>query len=178
MRKRIDSSPMTKRQPRVTVAALCCLFAFAAPAAAGLLEDGLAAAKRGDYATALLYWRPLADHGHDIAQFCLGDMYDRGQGVPQDYAQAVKWYRKAADQGLAAAQFNLGLMYENGFGVPQDYVQAHKWYNLAASRFEASKTEERNKAVTWRDLIAKKLNPAQIAEAQRLAAEWKPRGAE
>jgi TPR repeat protein len=66
-------------------------------------------------------------------------------------------------------------MYAKGEGVPQDYVQAHKWFNLAASRFPASEKENRDKAVENRDRIAAKMTPAQIAEAQKLAREWKPK---
>jgi TPR repeat protein len=101
-------------------------------------------------------------------------MYYNGEGVPQDYEEAIKWYRKAADQGDASAQFNLGVSYEYGKGVPQDYVQAHKWANLAAARFLASQTEFRANAVKLRDFIAEKMTPAQIAEAQKQAREWKP----
>ncbi len=127
-----------------------------------------------DYAEALKWYRKAADQGNARAQTILGFVYDTGQGVPQDYAEAVKWYRNAADQGNAFAQSNLGLMYGNGQGVPQDYVQAHKWYNLATARFLASQTEERDAAVKNRDRVAARLTPAQIAEAQRLAGEWKP----
>ncbi|MFN0043682.1 MAG: tetratricopeptide repeat protein [Alphaproteobacteria bacterium] len=102
-------------------------------------------------------------------------MYDNGQGVKQDYAEAVTWFRLAADQGFAGAQLNLGLMYSNGRGVAQDHVQAHKWFNLAAARFPASETEFRDKVVKGRDLAAAKMTPAQIAEAQKLAHEWKPK---
>ena len=94
----------------------------------------------------------------------------------QDYALAVQWYRKAADQGNADAQFNLGVMYANGQGVLQDYVTAHKWFNLAVSGLSASETTQRNAAVTYRDRVAARMTPAQIAEAQRLAREWKPTG--
>ena len=99
-------------------------------------------------------------------------MYAEGQGVPQNFAEAVSWYRKAADQGLALGQINLGGMYVAGQGVPQDYVQAHKWYNLAASRFPASETKDREIAAKNRDIVAAKMTPAQIAEAQKFAREW------
>ena len=95
-------------------------------------------------------------------------MYDNGRGVPRDYAAAMSWYRKAAEQGHASAQNNLGLMYGKGQGVTQDYVQAHMWWNLAAAKGDTD-------AVKNRDLIAAKLTPAQIAEAQKLAREWKPK---
>jgi TPR repeat protein len=70
-------------------------------------------------------------------------------------------------------QFNLGLMYDNGAGVPQDYVQAHLWFNLAASHL--AKVQERNSAASARDALAKRMTPEQIAEAQRLARDWKPK---
>ncbi len=54
-------------------------------AVAGPFEDGVAAYKRGDYATALRLWRPLAEQGDADAQFNLGLMYANGEGVPQDY---------------------------------------------------------------------------------------------
>ena len=95
-------------------------------------------------------------------------MYANGQGVPQDYAEALKWYRLAAMQGHGPAQQNLGVMYVLGQGVPQDYVQAHIWFNLAAANGA-------NAAGTYRDRIAPKMTPEQIALAQRLAREWKPK---
>jgi hypothetical protein len=148
---------------------------LAAPVAAGPFEDGITAHNRGDYATALRLWRPLADRGHPSAQVLLGGMYALGQGVPQDYTETVRWYRKAADQGDARAQSFLGVMYANGHGVRQDNVQAHKWCNLAAARFSASEREDREKAVINRDRVAAKMTAAQIAEAQRLAREWRPK---
>ncbi len=68
-----------------------------APAWAGL-DEGVAAYKRGDYATALREWRPLAEQGNANAQLFLGLMYGNGRGVPQDYAQAHMWYDLAASR--------------------------------------------------------------------------------
>jgi len=109
----------------------------AGPAVAGPLDDGLDAAQKGDYATALRLWRPLADQGDAIAQNNLGVMYAKGQGVPQDYVQAVEWYRKAAEQAYATGQYNLGAMYDSGEGVPKDYARAMSWYRKAADQGEA-----------------------------------------
>ncbi len=97
-------------------------------------DEGQAACQRGDYATALREWRPLAKQGDAAAQNNLGVMYKMGQGVPQDDAEAVKWFRKAAEQGMAKAQYNLGLMYGNGEGVPQDDAKAVEWYRKAAEQ--------------------------------------------
>ncbi len=80
-------------------------------------------------------------------------------------AVALKWYRMAAEQGHAGAQNNLGVMYDKGDGVTQDYVQAHIWYNLAAAQGNELGRENR-------DIVAKRMTPAQVAEAQRLAREW------
>ena len=63
-------------------------------------------------------------------------------------------------------------MYREGEGVPQDFIQAHMWLNLAASRFPSGET--RNKSARLRDNIAAYMTLAQIAEAQRLARNWKP----
>jgi hypothetical protein len=60
----------------------------------------------------------------------------------------------------------------NGHGVPQDYVRAHMWFNIAAGASDAS---VRDLSVKWRDLVATRMTPAQIAEAQRIASEWKPK---
>ncbi len=80
----------------------------------------------------------------------------------------VKLYLMAAEQGVAQAQYNLGVMYGDGEGVPQDYVQAHLWFNLAAAQGQ-------EQAKKNRDIVAEKMTPAQIAEAQRLARDWKPK---
>jgi hypothetical protein len=122
-----------------------------------------------DYKEAMRWYRKAADQGVANAQYNVGVMYEKGRGVPQDYGEAVKWYRKAADQGDADAQFNLGIMYRKGQGVTQNYVQAHMWFNFAAARGDKNARESR-------DRLAEQMTPEQIAEAQRLAREWKPKG--
>jgi len=95
-------------------------------------------------------------------------MHIKGEGVPQSYVEAVKWFRLAAEQGHATSQAELGIGYTKGEGVPQNYVIAHMWFNLAASQGDA-------KGMKNRDFITKKMTQQQIAEAQKLAAEWKPK---
>jgi hypothetical protein len=121
-----------------------------------------------DDTEAVKWYRLAAGQGNAKAQSNLGVMYDLGRGVPQDYAEAVKWYRFAAGQGNAKAQYNLGLMYKRGRGVPKDYAEAHKWFNLAASRGH-------KEAVKNRGIVSRLMSRDQIAEAQRLAREWKPK---
>jgi uncharacterized protein len=120
-----------------------------------------------DYAAALTWFRKAADKGDASAQHALGGAYFEGLGVPQDYAAAASWYQKAADQGQINSQAVLASLYELGWGVPQDYVKAHKWANLAAAAGAKD-------AIEFRDKTAARMTPAQIAEAQKLAREWKP----
>ena len=53
---------------RATLTALLMLVAIAGAAVAGPFEDRGAAYVRGDYATAMRLWRPLADQGDALAQ--------------------------------------------------------------------------------------------------------------
>jgi len=92
------------------------------------------------------------------------DAYERG-----DYDTALKEFRPLAEQGDPLAQSTLGGMYAEGEGLPKDYVLAHMWMNLAA----AKGVQEAVKAC---DFLEKHIPPAQLAEAQRLAREWKPKG--
>ena len=125
-----------------------------------------------DYAEAMQWYRKAADQGDPNAQHNVGVLYTEGHGVPQDYGEALKWYRKAADQGLTEAMYNVGVLYAEGYGVPVDNVQAHMWFSLAATRAAPS---DRAPAIKARDLVGAKMTAPQIAEAQKLAREWKPR---
>jgi uncharacterized protein len=116
-------------------------FGLAQRAETGSLEDGQAAYERKDFAAALQILRPLADQGGAAAQFNLGVMYDKGQGLPQNFSEAVKWYRLSADQGLSESQCSLGTMYNIGKGVSIDHAEAVKWYRLAADQGDTEAQE-------------------------------------
>jgi uncharacterized protein len=132
-------------------------------------------AVRQDQVEALKWFRLAADKGDAVAQFNLGVMYSEGQIVSQDHAEAEKWYRLAADQGNPQAQYNLGLWYAQGEGGKPDSVRAYMWFNLAAARFPSGDTRSRSLAASSRDAIATNMTSEQIAEAQRLARDWKPK---
>jgi len=175
---------------------------IAVPASADF-QSGMNANDREDYSTALHEWRPLAEQGDALTQYNLGLLYRKGRGVPQDDVQARQWFAKAAAQGQAKAQFNLGTLYYNGEGVPKDYQQALRWLRLAADQGEAlaqtkigvmyddgrgvrqdivqaykwyslAATNGDKPASLLRDSLANQMTQAQIAEAQKLAQEWKP----
>jgi TPR repeat protein len=128
---------------------------------------GLAAYQKGDYAAALKEWQPLAESGSADAQFNVGLLYEAGQGVARSYEEAAKWFARAANQGHVKAQHNLGAMYGVGEGVQRDYVRAYKWLSLCAAKGDGG-------CASQRDQVEKKLKPRKLAEAQRLAGEWKP----
>jgi TPR repeat protein len=125
-----------------------------------------------DYVEAARLYRRAAAKGNGMAQSNLGDIYFYGRGAPQDFAEAVKWWTRAAENNIAIAQLNLSVMYANGDGIRQDYVKAHMFANLAAAHLPAG--EDRETAVKNRDIVSKLMTPEQIAEAQRLAREWRP----
>ena len=83
------------RRIATTLAVVVALL-FGAGSAWADLDDDLTSYQRGDYATALQEWRPLAEQGDADAQTLIGMMYNEGLGVPKNDAEAVKWYRKAA----------------------------------------------------------------------------------
>jgi TPR repeat protein len=146
---------------KILLLLILSILLFCAPAFADFAK-GLDAAQRGDYATAMKEWKPLAEQGDSSAQYNLGLMYANGRGVIQDYNAAVKWYRLSAEQGDVYAQTNLGLMYSKGEGVTQDYTRAYMWSNIA--------TLGGNKiAMENRDIYAKSISYLQVEQARTLA---------
>ncbi len=67
------------------------------------IHQGLTAYEGGDFATALRKFQPLADAGDADAQFGLGLMCAKSEGVPQNDIQAHLWANLAADKGHEGA---------------------------------------------------------------------------
>lgn len=111
---------------------------IAGVSAAQDFKAGHAAASRGDFAAAIAHWQPLAQRGEPGAQYNLGMLYGRGDGVPKDLAVAAKWFLAAAEQGQVDAQARIGAMYARGLGGEQDYRQAARWLNEAAQHHHAN----------------------------------------
>jgi uncharacterized protein len=196
-----DARLIALRLPVALALSIACL---TAPAWADF-KAGMDAYHHSDYATALREWQPLAEQGQAVAQYQIGLLYANGKGVTKDDAKARQWYEKAAVQGHTEAQVNLGVllmyarggqqdykmavyylrlaanqgndlaqrrlgqMYERGEGVQQDYVKAHMWYSLGSANGGVEAGPR------LRDALAKRMEPDQIAEAQKLAREWKPK---
>jgi TPR repeat protein len=176
---------------------------FGAVAIAGDLADGVAAYNRSDATLAWRLLRPLAERGDARAQALVGSMYGKGFGVTYDGAEAVRWWRKAAEQGDAGAQDELATAYLWGDGVQPDPSEATQWFRKAAEQGDifaqtslaylyacgAGVSKDLALAHMWLSLaaaqgqpvatialdkLASKMTSAQVAEARRLAREWKP----
>ena len=128
--------------------------------------NGQGVAKDGRQA--LLWFHKAAEQGDTNGLNWLGYLYYFGQGAAQDYKLAAYWYSKAAALESSFAQDRLGMMYADGKGVTQDFVQAHMWWNLAASHGDLDSARQS------RAEIESHMTAQQVAEAQRLAREWKP----
>ena len=79
----------------------------------------------------------LAKQGDKKAQYDLGVIYSKGEGVSQNYEEAFKWYKKSAQQGYKEAQYILGFMYDKGKGVKQSYQEAINWWKKSAEQGNA-----------------------------------------
>ena len=118
-----------------------------------------------DFQQAAHWYQQLAEQGFSQAQLTLGLMYIRGEGVAQDNAAAVHWLSKAAEQKTAAAQYLLGLAYQHGHGVPVNLTQAYMWLEIS-SAMDYPHTREALEA------LASQLSSEEIANAEKMAADW------
>lgn len=155
---------------------------LALPAAAQDFQNGMIVADECGGRSILTKgrdWLALAEQGDANGQFCLGVIYLIGYGLStgdtatvgeavsqEPLAQGAAWLLKAAEQGNTAAGCYLGLLYLRGEGVPQNDVQSHMWFSLAAAGGDKYGSK-------GRDFVAKRMTPAQIAEAQKLVREWR-----
>ena len=129
-------------------------------------NDGVVAYLTGDYDTAFNTMMSLADSTEDpMAQYWLGVMYLKGQGVEQNYEEAANWLRRSAQQSVPNAQFKLAGLYADGNGVPQDNEYAYIWYSVGASHQHA-------KSVNAVADAKAKLSAEELAEADKAVPEF------
>lgn len=115
---------------------------------------------------AVKWWHVAALHGDRAAQNNLGAAYIEGEGVARNAAEAVRWWSKAAEQNDQAAERGLGIAYSYGDGVSKDLIRGYMWLSLAL-------TQGDQEALPFLEKVEKSMNSGQIAEAKRLASEWK-----
>jgi TPR repeat protein len=148
--------------------ALVALIVFAAGAAFAGTEDGLAAFKEGDYATALKELAAPAEQGDGNAMLLLGKLYSAGLGVTRDTGKATKFFARSAEAGNIPGQYEYGSALTMGEGVEQDMVEALKWLILSARGGHKA-------AQIYIKRMAKLMPRTILGQARRAALEWKSR---
>ena len=94
---------------------------------------GLKNLDAGDATAAFQWLEKAALQGQPVAEYRLGTLYERGQGVAANAALAAKWYLAAANQGNRKAMHNLAVGYAEGTAGPKDTTQAARWFAQAAA---------------------------------------------
>lgn len=121
--------------PKTTIADRVALLANAGnPVALTIL--GLKALDAGTAANlpdAVKFLSQAADKGQAVAQYRLGTMYERGQGVATDSAKAIHWYEMAASQGNRKAMHNLAVAYASGPVAKRNMTESARWFTKAAA---------------------------------------------
>ena len=133
---------------------MCLSLAIADNDIANDVRLAITAYKNSDYKTASKEFKKMAENGQVEAQRFLGQMYDKGLGVPQNYRKALSWYKKAAEQKDPAAQYHLGVKYANGHGVQENQLQAYIWFAISFNNgYEPAADPLRvlNKSLSTRD---------------------------
>jgi uncharacterized protein len=121
-----------------------------------------------DLVEAVKWFRKAAENGYAASQYMLGVTFMVSDETPKDYVEATKWFRLAADQGFTDAQCMVSAAYATGRGVQRDYVLAFMWSSIAATRGDKD-------ASKFRDELAPKMTPEEIARAKEMAQAWKPK---
>jgi uncharacterized protein len=142
-------------------------------------------------AEAFKWYRIAADQGSSYAENVMGVACEHGLYLARDDTEAFRWYRRAAnkiyerpdDTWIHGPQYNIAAMYASGRGTAQDYVRALMWFTLAIafgdtkppSPFGVQLVDTpKPTAVEQRGRLVAQMTGAQIAEAEKLAREWKP----
>lgn len=114
--------------------------------------------------------RQAASEGEPAALFRLGDLHERGEGVPRDLKRAFRYTRLAAERGHAEAQYRLGLYLATGLGDQADLKAGYSWLALAAE----SDLPIALVAAALRDQVAEQLDEEALAAAQEQVAAFEP----
>ena len=122
-----------------------------------------------DYQEALRWMQKAAKQGLPNAQYGLGQLYELGEGVPKDDILAGRWFKAAADhfsnvQGVWEAEVELAYMYRDGRLRDGD-VEAYKWLAIVDASVVPPISDDT-------DQLARHMNKHDVAEAQRLTADW------
>jgi TPR repeat protein len=92
-------------------------------------------------------------------------LLERGDGVAIDVEEAFRLYDNAAESGMSNAQYALAYLLSRTPAEPEHLVRGHMWANLSA-------TAGNKQARALRAEIERRMNAAQVAQAQNLARVW------
>ncbi len=87
---------------------------------------------KSDLTQAAEWFTRAAEQGSAEAQFMLGFLHRRGEGVSKDDITAAKFFRKAAEQGYVEAEEVYAQCLEAGIGMTANPKMAIEWYRRAA----------------------------------------------
>ncbi|MCC7481269.1 MAG: sel1 repeat family protein, partial [Hyphomicrobiales bacterium] len=94
----------------------------------GIADAGI---KANHKVAARSYLKIASTYGHPGAQYSLGLMNIKGQGVKKNPQQGLKWLIAAARKRHALSEAYLGDLYWDGKLVQRDRTRALMWYILA-----------------------------------------------
>ena len=136
---------------------------------------------QGDNAQAELLYGKAAQEGYVPAQGKLGEMlfvharltlglkYSVREAI---VSRAIGWLSLAANQGDKLAQADLAGLYLNGEFVKPDLIESYKWADLAARETPLAPGSINGRSI--RDVAARKMSVAQIAEARSRVTAFIP----
>jgi hypothetical protein len=127
-------------------------------------QDRIALVLEGDQTETLL----RAASGDPESQYILASVIEQSM-------EQWKWLCRAAHSGHGEARYDVADYYRYGYGdFSVDQVQAYKWLSLAEESGGTGFKATFAGFLSPRNSIAGQMTPAQVAEAERLVAEWQP----
>ena len=87
---------------------------------------------QGDYEKSFQEWILLARKGNRLAQYNIGILYLRGQGVTRDLQKAFFWLNESAKRNYPPSLYILGWFYEKGLLGQADSTRALGLYQKSA----------------------------------------------
>jgi uncharacterized protein len=122
-----------------------------------------------DFARAIRIYKLASTHGHPAAEYGLGIMRLRGQGMKAKPEQGLTWLSKAARKRYAPAQAYLGNLYWKGDNVVEDRTRALMWYILAQ---ETARPDENPEIIDRLDVLLASSSEEERIEAEARAKVW------
>jgi localization factor PodJL len=131
----IPVAPNSAPSPRTAIATSADKVLAAANGGNDVAETimGLRNLDASDSVAAFQWLEKAALQGQPVAEYSLGTLYERGQGVAASPALALKWYLAAANQGNRKAMHNLAVAYAEGSAGPKNTQEAARWFAQAAA---------------------------------------------